>query len=325
MWRSRVNPLASTRLDEAFQRSGSGSSTYRRKLVEPPKFTGSFNPNAGKHHVTAAQYDFEVNHHVTLYAKALQDNDISQREFVMMLGAQLEGEAKAWYRLMCESEYKTGAVNPALMNVSSWLAAVHEKFSDPNLEAATRQKLSQLTMASCKGGLREYNRTINECLMILGRLEERDAEDNKHGYLCGLRPDYRKECARLPNLRTTTLAELQQMLERLEMADYDAGFYNSRQSYRTPGSGPTPMELGLTWMNQGDERGGRGGRNGGRGGQRGGRGGGNGRGDGGKAPTPEQALRIKRREERLCYECGSPDHQKRDCPKLSGNEKGAQK
>jgi len=312
------------------------SAPPRRPLPTLPKFAGGYVPGMGRPSTAVADYEFEVEHCVKLHSKAWQDHDVSEEEIVMMLGGQTEGAAKEWYRRLCKAENPDYPRNPALLTVKGWLAAVREKFTDPNVDLATRHRFAHLAMGTRKGALRAYNNAFNDCIMLLGRLDAAHEEDNKFDYMEGLRSDARRECARLPNLNSMTLNDLQRMLERLEMASFDAGFYDPSYQPRY-GGGPTPMELGSTAMARADEYGDRdrqqrrGGGRGGRGsqGSRGDRGG-RGRGQGGpRGKTPrdpkEEALRKECYEKGLCFRCNKPGHLARDCTepaKNSGNEKG---
>ena len=209
--------------------SGRAPPTYSRKLPLFPVLTGSHTPGVGKLSTSVADYEFEVKHCLKLHRKAFIDHALSEEEIVMMLGEQTQGLAKDWYRRLCKEESALGRKNPALLTVEGWLEAVREKFTEPNVELAIRHKFARLSMGSGKGALTMYDNTFNECLMLLNRLGPEYEEANKFDYMDGLRSDYRKECARLPGIKSMTLNDIQQMLERLEMATYDAGFYNTSQ------------------------------------------------------------------------------------------------
>ena len=307
--------------------SSRGGPTFSRKLPLFPGFSGSYVPGVGKLSTSVADYEFEVNHCLKLHHGALLDHGLSEDLIVMMLGEQTQGLAKDWYRRLCKEENALGQKNPALLSVKGWLAAIREKFTEPNVELAIRHKFARLSMGSHKGALRSFNNAFNECLMLLNRLGPEHEESNKFDYMDGLRSDFRKECARLPNIKSMTLNDIQQMLERLEMATYDAGFYNTSQPRN---DGPTPMELGATALSKAEGQSRRGGGRGGRGdrgegGGRGGRGGrvGRGRGRGGskskpRAPVPrdpeQEAIRKECIEKGLCFRCRKPGHAIRDCP-----------
>jgi Zinc knuckle len=300
--------------------------TFKRKY--PPlnfKFGGGFVPGIGKPTSSVKDFEYDVRHYLDLHQAALLDNDIKEAQFVMMLGEQTEGLAREWYRRLRE------AGDPALNGIESYLSAVRNKFLDPNLDTVARHKFAGLRMGTGKGALKAFNSAYNEYVAVIGISSE---QDNKFQYMQKLHPDARVECVRLGDGPEVTTLELQQRLERLELARHDAGFYNPTYQSRFGGasssSAPIAMELGNTWLGytegqnnydrrqrRPDDRSGRSGRGGrgGRGGARGGR---------GQEKDPEKELKAQRRREGRCFTCGELGHLAADCKAPLGNDQGAQ-
>jgi hypothetical protein len=194
----------------------------KKRMPQLPPFDG---PTVGRPTASVEDYLLNVVECVSLNERAIMDNDITQPEFVRHLGMELTGRAKEWYRRLLKEEHKTGVRNPALATVEGWLRAVRGKYADPHLELVIRQRFSSLVMGRHQGALLDYHSAFNECLMLLDRLGSKDEEANKYDYMQGLPSSLRVSLAALPQLRDMTLTQVQQYLERIEMARYDSGFY----------------------------------------------------------------------------------------------------
>lgn len=314
-----------------------------------PSFSGGYVPGLGQPVDAVGNYELEVLHYTRHRTKDLTDHALTESDFVLMLADNLQGGAKEWYRQVIKEESLNGTPHPTLSSVSGWLTAIRAQFVDPNIELATMARFNTLVMGKTKGALKAYNRAVNECLSLLGRMNPYQEKQNKFDYMQGLTATLVQEANRLPTFYEMTLQELQQYLERTEMNTFDFSAFTP--TYTPYPGGPTPMELGATQMGYGGRRG--------RGGERGGRGGRGGRGQSpaynrgrerfdraernehpraksknkGRSPSrgrpqtdAERALRNERREKGLCFECGKAGHRADECRngKSPENGRGAQ-
>ncbi len=164
------------------------------------------------------------------------------------MAMQLKGAAREWYMQLKERD----PCNAALHDVEAWLAAVQEKFTDPNLRLQTMARLTELRQGTGSQALGKYIYAFNECIAILGT--EKDPQ-HKFSFVRGLPPKLKEKCVLWGYTEDSrTLPEIQQMLERLEVTLHEVTYYYP--SYQRNGggqnrSGPTPMELGSTEMELG--------------------------------------------------------------------------
>lgn len=241
-----------------------------------PSFGGGYVPGVGYPTQAVENYCIDVRHHLRVCATDLDDQGITTPMFVAMLGAQLTGTAKDFYRQLIKEQDGMQELHPAFATIDGWLSAIRAQFTDPNVEEFTRRRLLNLAMGKTPGALRSYNQEINGCLALLGRLPAPNASlerQNKFDYLDGLSKRMKHEACRLPDYQTLTLPQLQSRLELIEMNVFNftafAAPSSSERAY-------DPMEIDSTRMVPGG-RGGRGGRGsnfsftggrGGRGGER---------------------------------------------------------
>jgi hypothetical protein len=297
--------------------------TYKGKLGDPPGFAGNQILAKGSRSARVEDYVFEVEEYISLYGNVLQAHEITEFKLVKMLGKQLEGDAKDWYRHLVQNN----PADRALHSVRAWLQAVQEKFVDPNHLLITRDRMNRLKQGTDKQGLARFILEFNECAAILGRSDEGQL---KYEFTTKLLPKARELCFTWPDFQEKPLHAVQQMLGRAEIGRREAYYYEPFQytrTYATPMElGSTSMapyqgdqaELGSTWLDQAPRY--PAGRSAG-GGRRGGQSGGFREGRGGRGNAPryatdeeKQALRDERYKKGVCYLCGKEGHVKKECP-----------
>jgi len=291
--------------------------TYKKRYEAPPGFSGAPPGTSQRGGSTVRGYERDVRDWLELFGDALADHDLSPRKVVMLLAMQLGGSAKTWYQELKNREPN----NPAFQSVEDWLAAIRERYTDPNIELEAMATLKDLKQANGNNSLRHYITTFNRCVSVLGA--EGDPRI-KYDFVRGLTARYREKCLLMDYLKgDRTLQELQRMLEQYEVTMHETATYYP--SYQRNAGGQynrnDPMELGATHLEQQDG-GYRRRDNGGR------------RSYGPRAPRPlpqgvDQATFEERRRNGLCFVCGAHDHRSYDCPKAKtpeeqGNETGAQ-
>ena len=296
--------------------------TFKKKYDPAPSFTGAPLGTTQRGGSTVKGYEREVLDWLELFGDALADHDLGPAKVVMLLAMQLRGSAKTWYQDLKAKD----SGHEAFKGVKGWLAAVREKFTDPNVKLQAMATLKELKQTSGNHGLRNYIKTFNECVEVLGAEEDSRV---KYDFVRGLQPKYKDRCLMAEYLRPDpmTLPDLQKMLEGYELTMHDsAAYYPGYQPRNTGGqhNRHDPMELGATQMGpHGNDR--RGNYKGGRGRFNGGRNG------GGKPRGPPEGLDHatyeERLDQRLCFICGESGHRAYQCPqkKEAGNEKSAQK
>lgn len=295
----RTHPTPSAPDDPRRQ---AGGPQYKMRHPDPPGFAVGIAPSKPSVSVTVEDYTFAILQYCAIYEAALQDNGVTPQHLVMLMGQQLEGAAKEWYKQL----YIRDPGQFALQGVDNWLASVRQKFADPNVELVTRKRLRDLKMGREPRALGNYIAEFNECIMLLGRA---DQEQMKFEFMQQLVESARMECARWSQFQGCTLFELQQMLERVELAKRSAAFYSfAPHPMANLRHNATPMELGSVWAeppppppprtaatkpNKGPSK-----------------------PKETAAPNPEKALRDARFAAGECFHCGEAGHRRAECPHL---------
>jgi hypothetical protein len=283
------------------------------RLTDPPAFAGGAMMGKGSAY-PVRDYVWDVRQWADLHAAAFLDHERTPSMVIKMLGMQLQGPAKEWYRQLVEKD----PWDAALHSVEHWLVAIKEKFTDRNQNLQTLARFANLRQQQGHEGLRDYIAAFNECIAILGKENDPNV---KWEFVRGLLPKASERAMWWGYLQPDrTLADVQLMLERFELhvleirsythPAYQAQTYGRQGGYNRNGAGP--MELGGTWMSPDEGPSGYGEPRGDRRGEGGSRYGSN---QGPRPPLdPEQRRRQKLFREGRCYRCEKAGHREADCP-----------